>query len=92
MSGFNAARQMGNSHQSVQEAVKRLTGLDLLRNLEKNPLFCLVLKHAMHRARIIQHARDCHIYRAVSETPATGVLNALAEFMYNQTSHCYDCR
>ena len=37
----------------------------------------------MHRARIIQHARDRHTYSAASETPATGDLNAFADFTYD---------
>ena len=69
MSGFNAARQMGNSHQSAQEAVKRLPGLDYVKKSRENPLFRLVSKQAMHRV--------------ARETPATGDLNTLADFTYD---------
>ena len=43
----------------------------------------MVSKQAKHRARIIQHARNRHIYRAARKTPATGDLNTLADFTYD---------
>lgn len=60
---------MGNTHQSAQEAVKRLPGLDYVKKSRENPLFRLVSKQAMHRA--------------ARETPATGDLNTLVYFTFD---------
>jgi hypothetical protein len=83
MSEVNAARQMKtrtNLHKRQSSACRVWI---LTRSPEKNSLFCLVSKQATHRARIVQHARDRHIYRAARETPATGDLNTLADFTYD---------
>ena len=49
----------------------------------KNPLFCLVSKETIYRARIIQHAKDRYLYRADDLALAAGGLNVLADFTFN---------
>ena len=69
MSEVNAARQMKtrtNLHKRQSSACRVWI---LTRSPEKNSLFCLVSKQAMHRA--------------ARETPGTGDLNTLADFTYD---------
>ena len=68
MSEVNAARQMRNSHQSAQEAVKRLPGLDFVKMSEKNSLFCLVSKQARIALALFNMQGSPHISRRPRNT------------------------